>query len=142
MKSPNVIAGTGTVQRVEVVTFAVSDFVIAPNNASASLQLRNDGTEWTDKSASAPIQVGVWLKRGVVSDYECQYAVSSADKPNAGSAPIDTWIDFSSTRIWNAVETDSPVAIHNVQGTIMIRDAVTLTVLESHSLALVAEVDT
>ena len=141
MKSPNVIAGTGTVARVQVTTTTVSDFAISPDDAYVNIQFRQDGDEYRVVGDGSPsVFVAPWLLRGVVGDYEIQYNVPSGDLPNATSDAINTWLDFSSLRNWDAEET-GVVASHSVSGTIMIRDAVTLAVLVSQTLNLIATVD-
>lgn len=139
------LAGSGV--QLGPVTAPAGDFEVsssgAGNDAEVNLTLSNAGT-WaaTDTSTgsgaanfSTPSS-GTWLNTGSASDYDVKIDWTSGDV-GAPTGPADnTWVNLGTTRVWTLYAQESSAS---VTGTLSIRNASTLTVLDTGTIVLTAE---
>jgi hypothetical protein len=107
--------------------------------ANAGYQLHSDGTIDLNRATTLTWSVngGTWLTGGASSDAEVRATLNSGSTPS-GSA-LSTWLNLGTTRNWYVTRSANGTTTCNL--TVEIRDASTLTVLDSATIVLTATVD-
>lgn len=124
------VAGSKPAVSIAHTTIFAVELQNFPTDAAATIIFRASGTY----GGNVPY-AGTWLNYGSASSYEIRYS-PTGDAPT-GSATA-TWLSLSTDRSWTLTETG--VGIKSCSGTIEIRDASTLVVLDSATGALSVEV--
>ena len=100
---------------------------------SAKYQLNTSGDAQYDAGAGSYSNIsGEWMLSGASSDYECRMQVVSGTVSTGTTGP--SWQALSSTRTWTVSTTVGNDK--SFVGTLSIRDAATLTVLDSCTITL------
>lgn len=123
-------------------TFAVDSSGFG-NEALVYITVSNLGT-WsvTDASTGAGStnftspSSGTWRNTGSSSDYDIKIDWTSGDIASVGGPADNTWVNLGTSRAWDLGVEEGSVS---VTGTLSIRDASTLTVLDTGSITLSAE---
>lgn len=123
-------------------TFAVDSSGFG-NVASVYITVSNAGT-WsvTDGSTgsgstnfSSPSS-GTWRNIGSSSDYDIKIDWTSGNIASVSGPADNTWVNLGTSRVWTLTASEEALT---VTGTLSIRNASTLTVLDTGSITLSAE---
>lgn len=127
--------------RVSIVDDSFGKVSISPANAFAGYRLHTDGT--IDGTSGTTLNWGLdrgrWLISGSNSDYEVR-ATLNTGALDGGSSVTGSWLVLSTIRSWWCQVTSDSEALSAANLTIEIRDAITLVVLDTATIAISAEV--
>jgi len=110
------------------------------NEARVYITVSNSGT-WsvTDASTgsgstnfSSPSS-GTWLNTGSASDYDIKIDWTSGDIADVSGPADNTWVNLGTSRTWDLTADEEDLS---VTGTLSIRNASSLTVLDTGSITL------
>lgn len=102
---------------------------------AAGYRLNSSGAAQKDAGAGSYSSIsGEWMLTGAAADYECRFHEISG---TVSTGTVDTWQALSSTRTWTV--TASIGTEKTCTGTVSIRDAVTLDVLDTATITLTCE---
>jgi len=96
-------------------------------------QYKEGGGSWTT--------IGTWNTDGATDTlFDVRWnGTGDTGALAAGSDSLGTWLNLSGTRVWGVEDTGPAGSPLSITGTIEIRDAATLVVLDSATLTLTAE---
>lgn len=121
---------TGDIHAITISDATVSKITVSPTAATATYSLQNDG----DIESHAG-DIGDWITpKDSFSDYECQMAVVSG---SLTSGTTGSYLGLGTTRTWTL--TQSVIGTSQFVGTLTIRRASDLTVLDTATITINAE---
>lgn len=115
-------------------SLSVTDFELSPTDSQCTITFDAAGTYSSIGNGSSPS--GTWKLWGNGSDYDIRFDVSSGTL-SAGTA--NTWENLGTSRAY--VKTNTGTGTLSVNGTLRIRNALTLVEIDSCSLLLSATSD-
>lgn len=124
----------------QAVTVAISNQNISDSAAGApslaSYGLANTGVaSWATINSGSGTFGGEWLPSGTASNYDVRVTVNSGSLDGSSSA-TGSWLNLGTTRSWAVAR--SSVGNQSANLTVEIRDAGTLSVLDSATITLSA----
>lgn len=102
--------------------------------ATATYEIRSDGTVYTTNGANTLVFLENWLAFGSTSNYEIK-ATALSGTPTTGT--LDSWVSLGTTRTWTlsqSIPGDATCIL-----SIEIRNAVSLSVVDTATVTLYAE---
>ena len=141
LQGVEVAASSGFVVDLPDAPKSLSYVNFSPGNAYVGARFKSDGSADLQRSASgswyATDPWGLPVTTGVGSGYDIRATLNSGTSPS-GSA-VGSWLNLATTRYWQLVETGIGTKACNL--TIEIRDAVSLTLLDTQTYSLDATVE-
>jgi hypothetical protein len=95
-----------------------------------------DGSTGSGSTNFTSPSSGTWLNTGSASDYDIKIDWTSGDVGSVGGPADNTWVNLGTSRAWDLGVEEGSLS---VTGTLSIRNASTLTVLDTGSITLSAE---
>jgi hypothetical protein len=106
--------------------------IVTPSNATATVSILNDGTYGTT-IVGGGTQTGNWLLGGTVAQVDV-YLSGTGDTPTG--AALNTWLNCATSRSWTL---SVGTGVKSFTGTMQMRDASSLAVLDSQTCTIYAE---
>jgi hypothetical protein len=123
---------------VNINNMSDQDDEISPTDAVCSLSLNSGGTITSVPSNSA---AQTWLTAGAASAVDVRLTQNSLTGAGVmGGAALATWLNCGTTRTWTLTNTTNGNNNSTFTGTMELRDATTLAVLDSATVTLSANV--
>jgi hypothetical protein len=107
---------------------------VDPTSAIAGYRLNTNGQEQS-REGGGYVAFNNWLLFGSPFEFDCRFTVNSGDTPTGSS--VNTWLNLANLQFW---ELATSGVLKTTDGTIEVRDAGTLAVLDTASVNLRAEI--
>lgn len=127
---------SGLAATVNDATYSAS--ALSPADATISVTFNSSGQVTISQNGGAPVNQYTWMNGGTAANYDIRATIVSG---TVTTGTTGSWLSLSGGQSWSKTRTSNLAGTDTVVLTIEIRDASTLSVLDSGTVQLDAVVD-